>query len=83
MNYIPINSLNRKSFVINDIFYNYEHKFIYDIETLSDLLKFVGFTDVKVCDAGCSSDKCLSGIDRVTGGMEALATIIVEARKAE
>lgn len=42
-NYIPDENHENISFFINDIFLNYSHKFIYDEQTLSQLLTTAGF----------------------------------------
>jgi len=45
-NYIPKENHENISFFINDIFLNYSHKFIYDEQTLSNLLSEAGFETV-------------------------------------
>ncbi len=44
-NYIPVNEYYKAHF-LNDIFLNYEHRFIYDFEALRSLLKNAGFINI-------------------------------------
>ena len=52
-NYIPVNDYYNTHF-LNDIFLNYEHRFIYDFQALKILLKSVGFINVTQLDATTS-----------------------------
>jgi SAM-dependent methyltransferase len=49
-NYIPVNDYYNAHF-LNDIFLNYEHRFIYDFEALKALLEATGFVNVIQLDA--------------------------------
>lgn len=51
-------------FVLNNIFNNYGHKFVYDFETLKTCLEKAGFVDVTRIAVGESSDENLQGIER-------------------
>jgi hypothetical protein len=44
-NYVPVNNYYNAHF-LNDIFLNYEHRFIYDFEALKILLEKAGFTNI-------------------------------------
>lgn len=62
-NYVPKNGLENVSFFINDIFLNYEHKFIYDEKTLIQLLIETGFSNAKTGKPGISEYTLLSNIE--------------------
>ncbi len=82
-NYIPITNDYKASFVINDIFKNYEHKFIYDEETLREILEAVGFIDITNCKPGQSSDTNFQAIDVSTSGMAYFGTMVLEGKRPE
>jgi predicted SAM-dependent methyltransferase len=79
--YIPPRDCYLESFVINDIFVNYEHQFIYDFQTLELLLKEVGFDNVQKHEVGKSTDINLQKLEYCLGQTAALGTLIVEAEK--
>lgn len=62
-NYMPMNGEANIAFFINDIFLNYDHKFIYDFKTLQKLLLLVGFSTVKQMNSSKSVDKALNNIE--------------------
>ncbi len=73
-------------YVLNNAFRNWGHQFLYDRETLADLLTRVGFDQIKWCESNISNDPVLSGID--THGsciedqdMNRFESMIVEAVK--
>ena len=77
----------RDSMVINCMFTQWGHKFIYDTETLTDILQDTGFVDVTVCKPGQSEHETLKNLEgrgTALGSKESgdFETIVVEARKA-
>ena len=50
-------------FVINNIFTNWGHKFIYDFQTLRDEMVKAGFVNITQCEVGESGDENLKGIE--------------------
>ena len=59
-----IRSGSRRCYVVNHMFKDHKHQFIYDYETLSALLTGAGFVDVSRWKPGESSDPLLRGIER-------------------
>jgi SAM-dependent methyltransferase len=59
-----IGSGNRRCYVINHMFKDHKHQFIYDYETLAAVLADAGFVDVSRWKAGESGDPALRGIER-------------------
>lgn len=80
-NYIPQKDDKDKSFFINDIFMNYEHKFIYNEATLIKLFKNAGFRQTQVCKPGCSSYKELNNIETHIDDINSYLTLTVEGVK--
>jgi len=83
INYRPITKKPDAVFVINDIFRNYEHKFIYDYQTLAALLRHVGFKRVTRCKVGISHDEVLCGLETHKDRINSFLTVVVEAMKPE
>jgi len=81
--YQPITEQPDAVFVINDIFRNYEHKFIYDYQTLAALLRHAGFNDVTCCEVGASQDEVLCGLETHKDRINGFLTVVVEATKPE
>jgi predicted SAM-dependent methyltransferase len=79
-NYTPNKGEENITFFVNDIFYNYEHKFIYDKTTLINLLKTAGFSKVYVCEPTISDYSQLNGIESHKG-ITIPFTLAVEAIK--
>ncbi len=79
-NYIPAPGQENISFFVNDIFLNYEHKFIYDAQTLIKLLKDTGFSEVYMSTATKSDIEALNNIETHVGNV-ASHTLAVEAIK--
>ena len=79
-NFVPNNGLENITFFINDIFYNYEHKFIYDEITLIDLLKATGFRKAYACKPSISVHEPLNGIESHIG-ITMPYTLVIEAVK--
>jgi predicted SAM-dependent methyltransferase len=50
--------------MVNNYFYSWEHRHIYDCESLAALLRDAGFVDVEEADFGRSRHSELDGIDR-------------------
>ncbi len=79
-NYRPLNDIPSAVFVLNDIFRNYEHKFIYDEATLSDVLLQSGFSKITRCAVGDSVDENFRGLESHTGHGVRFLTMVLEAR---
>lgn len=79
-NYSPAPGQENISFFINDIFLNYEHKFIYDNKTLIALLREVGFSKIYETEATKSSISQLDNIETHTGVIKQF-TLAIEAVK--
>jgi SAM-dependent methyltransferase len=82
-NYRPVNDAPSAVFVLNDLFRNYEHKFIYDAATLGDTLAHCGFSDIGVRDVGDSTDVNFRGLETHTSRVARFITMVVEARADE
>ena len=50
--------------MVNNYFYSWEHRHIYDFESLATLLRSAGFEDVREASFGESAHELLRGIDR-------------------
>lgn len=79
-----VDSGNLRCYVVNQLFTAHHHRFIYDAETLSAVLRDAGFVDVGRCRPGESDDPVLCGIDahgRAIGDEEVnrLETMVLEA----
>jgi predicted SAM-dependent methyltransferase len=77
---------NRRCYVVNHIFADHGHQFIYDYETLSALLIDAGFTDIARHDPGESDDPVLRGTEahgRAIGDEDVnrFETLVIEARR--
>lgn len=75
----------KESFVINNSYSAWGHKFIYDYETLAHLLERVGFINIRRSSPGESEDENLRGIDfhgKVVGDfINQFETMVLEAGK--
>lgn len=76
----------RPLFIINNAFYNWEHKFLYDEEFLREILKKTGFNDVKRELYGESRDKNLNMVEAHEKGVGdirvcKIESLILEATK--
>jgi len=76
----------RPCVVINNAFYNWGHKFLYDFETLQSIILNAGFGSVKIFEVGKSDKVELRGIEShgsVVGSerMNEFETMVVEAYK--
>jgi predicted SAM-dependent methyltransferase len=74
-----------ESFVINNFFYNFHHRFIFDPQTMTRSLTLAGFTSITRHRSGESDDQHLRGIDshaRYVGEeFNELESMIFEAAK--
>jgi len=77
--------IHADTFVINNLFRGFGHKFIYDFKTLKNVMNRVGFINVIRCNVGESADSNLKDIEYDGKGMPPefykLETIVVEAMK--
>jgi SAM-dependent methyltransferase len=73
------------SFVVNNMFYGWGHRFLYDAETLADVLRSSGLASVTGHAYGESDDVALAGLEGHAGpGDEEpvrFETMILQARK--
>jgi predicted SAM-dependent methyltransferase len=70
-------------FVLNNMFRNFGHEFVYDKETLANLLEFAGFVDVEEFRVGESNTPELRGRERHmrrAAEFNAYETLVLEAR---
>jgi len=76
---------NRATFPINNMFFTYNHAFVYDEITLRELLERVGFTAVERCMPRASQYAELNNLEmhHLLGHpwIEDFQTLVVEARK--
>jgi len=83
--FLPDIGIYEDTFVINNFFKSWGHKFIYDYKTLKSLLENVGFINIKRYAPGVSDDKNLQGIElhgRYIGDeFNKLESIVVEGTK--
>jgi predicted SAM-dependent methyltransferase len=70
-------------FALNNMFYNFAHRFVYDEQTLEHALTGAGFVDVKAHAVGESDDERLQGLERhlrSVAEFNAYETLVLEAR---
>ncbi len=77
--------VHRACFVVNNAFYNWGHRFLYDAEVMVMTMERAGFTDIQRCAPGESSDQHLRGIESHGSSvsdleMAAFETMVFEAR---
>lgn len=73
----------RDCFAINKSFRGWEHRFLYNLQTLTETLHAAGFAEVRPCQYGESADPVLAGIERHPRDADGAAlphVIVVEAR---
>jgi SAM-dependent methyltransferase len=80
-NYVPPKDYSNPIFFLNDIFLNYDHKFIYDFDTLKLLLEEHSFTSVEKGVAGISKFAALHNKETHTDEANTYITLTVEGRK--
>lgn len=69
-------------FVLNNIFYNFDHRFVYDVRTLTHALEATGFVSVEEWPVGESADPRLQDLERHMRSVKelnAFETIVLEA----
>jgi predicted SAM-dependent methyltransferase len=81
-----VRSGNRRCYVINHMFTDHKHQFIYDYETLATMLSDIGFIDVTRREVGESDDPVLCGVEThgsAIGDEEVnrFETLVVEATR--
>lgn len=73
------------TFVINNFFRNWGHKFIYDYKVLCELMKREGFANTRQCQVKESSDKNLQNLEAhgkfISEEINKLQTFIIEGEK--
>lgn len=79
--------VHEDTFVINNLFRSWGHKFIYDYKTIKAVLEKCGFVDVVQCGSGESSDPVLQKVE-LHGSAEnvefnRLDSLVVEGMKPE
>lgn len=77
--YRPERGTYNPLYVLNDVFMNYEHRFIYDYPTLEQMLLQAGFTSCVRCNAGRSSHPALNTVETHVDEVNAYLTLTIEA----
>lgn len=81
----PDIKIYQDSFVINNFFKNWGHKFIYDYKLLKELMERSGFKNVIQCQVGESNDKNLQKLEAhgkfIGEEIAKLQTFVVEGTK--
>jgi len=81
---VPVDSA---AMVVNNLFYNWGHRFLYDFAALKAALEETGFAGVKVCEVGVSGDPELQGVEMHQGKsdldeeMSRFEALVVEATR--
>ena len=71
-------------FVLNNMFHNFEHRFVYDEQTLAHVLEALGFVEIREWPVGESDDPALVGLERHmrrAAEFNAYETLVLEARR--
>lgn len=71
-------------FVVNNMFHNFAHRFIYDDQTLRHALETTGFREVTQWPVGESDDPALTNLERhmrSAAEFNAYETVVLEARR--
>lgn len=83
--FLPDVAVYQDTYVINNFFRNWGHKFIYDFKTLEDTMHKAGFININSCKVGESYDVELRGIEShdqvIPEAFNKLETMVVEAIK--
>lgn len=81
----PDFKIYQDSFVINNFFRNWGHKFIYDYKLLKELLEKSGFMHAVACEVKKSEDKNFQNLEAhgrfISEEINRLQTFIIEAEK--
>ena len=84
-NFIEHPKVYTRSNVINNFFYNWGHRFIYDYEMLAHTLCEAGFSDIQRLQPKLSDDIDLRGLEKhgklISDEFNAYESIVLEARK--
>ena len=86
-NYLPKEMKDYKAaFIINNAFYNFKHKFIYDFDLLKQHLKKAGFTNIERHAVKESEDTNLQNLEKnlediKCSTINAFETLVIEAIK--
>lgn len=78
--YIPVNNYYEAHF-INDIFLNYEHRFIYDAHALKSLLEKAGFINIIQHEGNDVLHPELEAIETHTSDFDRHFTLYIQAQK--
>ena len=70
------------AYVVNDIFLNYQHRFIYDYPLLEQMCRAAGFTQCGRSVAGTSEHAAFHGTETHVDAVNAHLTVTIEATKA-
>jgi predicted SAM-dependent methyltransferase len=71
-------------FILNNMFHNFGHRFVYDDETLRHALEIAGFREVTEWPVGESGDPALTNLERhmrSVAEFNAYETLVLEARR--
>lgn len=78
---------HKEVFVINNFFYNFDHKFIYDMNILQDAMAAAGFVDLIPCAVGESKIHEMQGLEShsnlISEEFNKLETFVIEGKKPE
>lgn len=80
-NYIPVDDY-LKAHLVNDTFLNYEHKFIYDFESMKRILQHAGFVNIKDCGQKVSGRAAFQNIETHASEADRYFTLAIEAEKS-
>ena len=78
--YVPVDDY-LDAHIVNDTFLNYEHKFIYDFESLKRVLEHAGFGNVKDCGQKASVYNEFLNIETHNGNCDKYFSLSIEAEK--
>jgi predicted SAM-dependent methyltransferase len=79
--------IENAAMVVNNLFYNWGHRFLYDFAMLKAVLDEVGFKDVLACEVGLSDHAALNGVEQHLGNsaedgeMSRFEALVVEATR--
>ncbi|HRJ13264.1 MAG TPA: hypothetical protein PKW15_08490, partial [Alphaproteobacteria bacterium] len=72
--------------VINNFFYDWGHRYIYDMPTMGAAMATIGFHQLTECQIGQSQHDALKGLDndtRMPPGFLVLESMVIEAQKPD
>jgi predicted SAM-dependent methyltransferase len=85
--FLPNIGIYQDTFVINNFFRNWGHKFIYDYKSLQDAMSRVGFINITRCNVGESDDENLRGLEAheqiISDEFNRLETLVCEGVKPD